>query len=142
MNTIISFTGKNNFLSNFYPAPITYCGLSGPTLEHVYQASKTTVKAQASHILRCETAALAKAAGARVVDLRPDWNSKRVEIMYGLLQLKFAIPTLREKLLATGDAHLVEGNTWNDTFWGVCDGEGLNMLGLLLMQVRYEIRQL
>ena len=33
-----------------------------------------------------------------------------------------------------------EGNDWNDTFWGQCDGVGLNHLGKLLMRVREEIR--
>ena len=52
------------------------------------------------------------------------------------LQLKFSDPTLRAQLIATGDAELIEGNTWNDTFWGVCRGTGKNMLGTLLMELR------
>ena len=39
-------------------------------------------------------------------------------------------------LLATGKATLVEGNSWGDTFWGVCRGKGKNMLGKILMRVR------
>lgn len=38
--------------------------------------------------------------------------------------------------MTTGNAELIEGNTWNDTFWGVCNGEGENNLGKLLMKVR------
>ena len=52
-------------------------------------------------------------------------------------------PDLMKKLLATGDAKLVEGNTWHDNYWGICRcgsrdkcGTGSNMLGKILMQVR------
>ena len=31
---------------------------------------------------------------------------------------------------------LVEGNTWNDTLWGVCEGKGRNILGIILMEIR------
>jgi predicted NAD-dependent protein-ADP-ribosyltransferase YbiA (DUF1768 family) len=48
---------------------------------------------------------------------------------------------IKGKLLATGDTELIEGNTWGDTFWGVCRGEGTNWLGKLLMEVRTEISQ-
>ena len=47
---------------------------------------------------------------------------------------------LADKLLATGDAYLEEGNTWHDEIWGVYQGEGTNWLGLILMQVREELR--
>jgi predicted NAD-dependent protein-ADP-ribosyltransferase YbiA (DUF1768 family) len=44
-------------------------------------------------------------------------------------------------LLATDDEELVEGNWWNDTFWGVCRGDGENNLGKIIMKVRDELRQ-
>ena len=62
------------------------------------------------------------------------------------LRYKFAIPELRDKLLATGDQYLEEGNSWHDNYWGNCDCPrckdtmGRNMLGQLLMQVREEIK--
>jgi len=54
---------------------------------------------------------------------------------------KFKQEDLKQMLLDTGDQELVEGNTWNDTFWGVCRGEGQNNLGKILMKVRMELRQ-
>ena len=50
---------------------------------------------------------------------------------------------LKALLLATGDAELQEGNTWNDTFWGVSSktGKGKNTLGKILMKVRGELQQ-
>jgi predicted NAD-dependent protein-ADP-ribosyltransferase YbiA (DUF1768 family) len=44
-------------------------------------------------------------------------------------------------LLETGDAELVEGNWWDDTFWGVCNGVGQNNLGKILMDTRRELRE-
>jgi hypothetical protein len=61
--------------------------------------------------------------------------------MFELLHLKFTNDRLRDMLLATGNAELIEGNNWRDTFWGQCPiGTGANHLGRLLMQVRKEIR--
>jgi predicted NAD-dependent protein-ADP-ribosyltransferase YbiA (DUF1768 family) len=60
--------------------------------------------------------------------------------MLDALRDKFSDPELRAKLLATGDEFLVEGNHWGDTYWGVCNGKGRNMLGSLLMKVREEIK--
>jgi len=48
---------------------------------------------------------------------------------------------LRILLLDTGDRELVEGNTWDDRFWGVCEGVGENHLGRLLMKIRAELRE-
>jgi len=61
--------------------------------------------------------------------------------MHGLLQQKFKHGSpLADLLLKTGTQDLVEGNTWGDTFWGVCRGKGKNHLGRLLMLVRQELR--
>ena len=60
--------------------------------------------------------------------------------MEDLIYQKFSTnPELAAKLIATGDALLVEGNWWHDTFFGVCDGKGENHLGLILMRVRKRI---
>lgn len=61
--------------------------------------------------------------------------------MLSLVRGKFQWPNLQEKLLATGDAYLEEGNTWGDRIWGTVDGQGENRLGQILMQVREEARQ-
>jgi hypothetical protein len=73
------------------------------------------------------------------VILRADWEDIRLEVMLNLLRQKFAPGSeLRTKLETTTPHELVEGNTWGDTFWGVCNGVGQNNLGRLLMQVRDE----
>jgi predicted NAD-dependent protein-ADP-ribosyltransferase YbiA (DUF1768 family) len=54
---------------------------------------------------------------------------------------KFKDPILRKKLLDTGDADLVEGNTWHDQEWGAYKGVGNNYLGKILMVVREHIKE-
>lgn len=83
----------------------------------------------------------AKRKGRRV-SLRLDWESVKDNVMRIVLRCKFTQnPELADMLVATGDAELVEGNTWNDRYWGVCDGQGKNKLGQLLMELRTELAQ-
>lgn len=140
---IESFTGKNSFLSNFHriPGGITYEGVTYPTVEHAYQAQKTTDKTEQAAIARLETPGNAKRYGRSIKNLRPNWDNQRVSIMQDLLWLKFENPYFRNLLLNTGDKEIVEGNLWHDRFWGVHDGEGENHLGKLLMAVRQRIKE-
>lgn len=133
------FTGEYRFLSNFfYPtAMVEMDGLMYPSVEHAYQAAKTLNEALRLRFTN-GTAAEAKKMG-RTLPKRPEFEALKVEIMYSLLVKKFEGTDLEARLLATGDAELVEGNSWGDTFWGVCNGVGQNMLGRLLMQVRGRI---
>lgn len=49
--------------------------------------------------------------------------------MYDVVLSKFTHnPELKALLIKTGDAYLEETNTWHDTYWGVCNGKGLNNL--------------
>ena len=87
----------------------------------------------------------AKRAG-RSLDIRVDWEEIKVQVMLTGLRLKFAIPELRQSLIETRDATLIEGNNWHDNIWGQCgcsscydnSVEPQNLLGNLLMQVRDE----
>lgn len=136
LSVIDSFSGPHRFLSNFYPSPVVFDEFEYPSVEHAYQAAKTLARAERFYISRLKTPAEAKRAGQRLI-LREDWDDARVGVMLILLCEKFKPGTpLAEKLAQTGDAKLIEGNTWGDRFWGVCGGEGLNMLGILLMGVR------
>jgi hypothetical protein len=64
----------------------------------------------------------------------------KVQTMMNLVWRKFTSnPTLAKKLLDTGDAYLIEGNWWGDTFWGICKDKGENHLGKILMQIRAHI---
>lgn len=137
MVTVIDkFDGTEyGFLSNFYSSPIQYEGIVYPTVEHMFQALKALDIETRKKIANAATPGQAKRLG-RSVALREDWEEVKIDVMRTALQLKFSDPTLRAKLIATGEAELIEGNTWNDRFWGVCRGSGKNMLGLLLMELR------
>lgn len=136
----LGFFGPYRFLSNFEYADVEMGGNIYPTTEHAYQAAKTLNEDERELIRTCGEPKFAKRWGSKV-KMRRDWDDLKVEYMYDLNCQKYNNhPHLREKLLATGDAYLEETNTWNDTFWGVCNGVGENTLGKLLMQIRDEIR--
>jgi ribA/ribD-fused uncharacterized protein len=136
------FIDEYRFLSNFYPCPIPVGDFLFPSVENAYQASKTIPMNGA--MFEGIFPGQAKKLGNMVGVLRPDWEEVKVGIMEDLLRIKFAIPRLQEKLIATGDEELIEGNNWADRFWGmefVNDGwVGENHLGKLLMKLREEYR--
>lgn len=134
------FRGKYNFLSNFSLSQVIIKGDSFLTVEHAFQSLKTLDTREHERIKLADSPARAKALGKRV-KLRSDWEEVKIQVMLDCLHAKFQDPALRRKLLETGDAELIEGNRWNDTFWGVCGGVGENWLGKLLMHVRWEIRE-
>lgn len=136
---IDKFNGKYDFLSNYYVAPVTYNGLTFQSNEAAFQAQKTLNEGQRRKFTRMAPNK-AKAKGRNVI-LRSDWEQVKNKIMYEVCYAKFTQnPELKEKLLLTGDEELIEGNTWHDTYWGVCNRRGKNKLGKILMRVREELR--
>lgn len=139
MADILGFNGENSFLSNFHPSTIRTPRLIYPTVEHFFQAHKTLDLFEHTRIASRPSPGAAKKEG-RNVELRQDWEDVKDEIMRTALRLKFIqSPDLWQKLVSTGGSYLEETNHWDDTYWGVCNGKGLNMLGHLLMQVREEL---
>lgn len=138
---IKSFRGDFAFLSNFYPCMVEYEGVTFPSSEHAFQAAKTLDINERMNFRYCESPALAKSLG-RKVKLRPDWDDIRDDVMYQVVKSKFTRNEhLKEKLLATGDALLEEGNNHGDRYWGTVGGVGNNQLGKTLMRVRKELRE-
>lgn len=136
-NIIDSFQGEYRFLSNFWPAVVVLEGVAYPSVEHAYVAAKT-LDAVARRDIPNMAAGAAKRYG-RKLRIRSDWNEVRVSLMENFVHQKFAAPDLAARLIATAPAKLIEGNTWGDTFWGVCGGKGENNLGKILMQVRGQL---
>lgn len=143
------------FLSNFYAVPggvvawvhafgIELRDYEAVTTEHIFQAAKATNVGDARWILDAPTPGIAKKRG-RGVDLIYDWEEAKFLVMRQCLAAKFPAgeSVMSRLLLATGDAWLVEGNSWGDDFWGVDmrkpDRPGLNWLGHLLMARRAEL---
>jgi ribA/ribD-fused uncharacterized protein len=137
---IDSFTGDHRFLSNFYLCTVRYLGQEFPSVEHAFQAAKATNSTDRERIRKCLTPKDAKRLG-RVIKLREDWESVKIAHMEMFVEEKFKEPELRQWLLATGDAELVEGNSWGDRFWGKYNGVGENHLGRILMKARARIRR-
>ncbi len=134
------FRGEHAFLSNFHRHPFRWDGDIWTTAEAPFQAAKTRDERMRDRIRTAASPGQAKRLGRRA-DLRLDWEQVKDDVMHSVLLAKFAVPGLRDALLATGDAELVEGNTWGDTYWGVCGGRGRNQLGRTLMRIRDDIRR-
>jgi len=139
------FIGPYRVYSNFWPCSIILSGDLYPSVEYAYQAAKSLDPVYRRMIRSALSPGKAKRLG-RSVNLRADWSEVRLPTMRGLVRQKFALRpagnlALRVQLAATYPARLVEGNSWGDTFWGVCDGVGENHLGRLLMEIRNENRQ-
>ena len=140
---IKNFEGEYAFLSNFYFSPMIIDNVVYTTNEHFFQAMKSLNPKERQAIVLAPTPGKAKYLG-RKVSLRKDWEDIKEEVMLTGLRHKFSNPELRKKLLATGNEELIEGTTWHDNYWGICDceacgGQGKNRLGKLLMQVREEL---
>jgi len=128
--------------SNFAPYPIMLGGRRWPTSEHYFQAQKFSDRAVQDRIRRAPTPMAAAQLGrSRRLKLRRDWERVKLGVMRAAVEAKFRQHAeLAARLLATGDAPLVE-HTEADAFWGDGgDGRGQNQLGRILVAVRAALR--
>lgn len=146
------------FLSHFYPSPIVIEGERWPTVEHFFQAQKSLDPEFRSAIRNCISPGMAKQLGAAPEGPRKhsaqswfrkqgrkhraDWREIRLDLMRRADFAKFSQNgPLRELLLATQEAEIVE-DTDSDPFWGSGpDGEGENWAGRILMEIRERLTQ-
>lgn len=137
---INSFKDSNYFLSNFYEATVCYEGIYYQNSEAAFQAQKCANPADRKQFEKLN-ATEAKKLG-RKVTLRKDWEDVKVRIMREIVNEKFSQnDDLRELLIATGDEYLEEGNTWGDKTWGTVNGQGQNLLGQILMEIREKCKE-
>ena len=80
---IQGFFGEYRFLSNFYQIP------NDKTVEHYYQAAKTTNITDYLKIINAETPAIAKSLG-KSIDIRSDWDDIKLVVMEQLIIKKFS----------------------------------------------------
>ena len=145
MQAITTWSGDQEFLRNDYPASVIYAGEVYPSVEHAFQAAKTTDKAARDRI-RSSTVRNAKKIG-RSVQLIPNWDSIKCQVMEILVRQKFmdVNTSLALPLIKTGDAEILMV-TPKDTFWGAVydadsdEYDGENNLGKILMKVRSEMQ--
>lgn len=132
-------------LSNLYRREVEFEGRIYPTSEHAYQAGKASKPAVRDWILSAPSPSLAAMAahGLYTWDIVPNWSQIKFGRMRAVLRAKFTQhEDLRELLLSTGQARLVEAGTVNNAvnrLWGEVDGKGENMLGVMLMELRAEL---
>lgn len=142
-NVINRFDGEFFFLSNFYQCPLVYDGITYSSSEAAFQAQKTLNVNKRKYIASLNPGQ-SKREGRRLVDLREDWDEVKDSVMYEIVMAKFSQnPNLAKKLILTGDKILVEGNSWNDRYWGMnyeCT-VGRNQLGKTLMMVRDKLKE-
>ncbi len=142
MNTIDRFEGEYFYLSNFYETPVHIDGLTYLSAEAAFQAYKC-IDPEMRKQFTALPPAKAKRLG-RQVSLRSDWEEIKISVMTRVVKAKFEQnPLLAHALLRTGDAVLIEGTTWHDTFWGIDlnTGKGRNELGKILMALRSEYQE-
>jgi hypothetical protein len=109
-----------------------------PSVVNAYHAAR--MPRDKRHLFIMPSPAEAAAQGQRLAETT-EFKRLRVPIMRMLLKSKFALGTdLAVKLIATEDLNLTYANESGDRFWGVCDGWGKNLLGLLLMLHRANLR--
>jgi len=132
---------KYGYFSNFSKFEIVIDSKRYPTVEHYFQAMKFANTQHEEEIRNAESPRLAARMGRqRNRPLREDWEEVKDEIMFTALLAKFSQnPEIGKKLIATGNARIIE-HTANDSYWGDGgDGSGKNMLGILLMEVRTKL---
>jgi hypothetical protein len=120
---------------------MTINGRTYPTNEHFFQSQKFVGTDYEDYIIQLGTPAkTAKEGKRRDFPLRPDWETVKEEVMLTGLRAKFSDPVLAKRLLATGNKELIENSPY-DFYWGCgANGTGKNRLGVLLMQVREELK--
>lgn len=179
MNIIDSFKNEYSFLSNFYEAPVEYNGVTYCNSEAAFQHAKCRNLTSSEQIdfvvgLRARlqnlvlayvdsndknvlttvfskvNPSVAKKLG-RVVPIKSEWEDVKYTVMEEIVRNKFMQnKALKQALLNTGDATLIECNYWHDNTWGKCscgkcfgkvgsNGKN-NNLGIILMKVREELR--
>lgn len=133
--------------SNLHRTPVAFEDRVFPTAEHAYQAGKAAKPEVREWILSAPTPALVAMAahGLYTWDIVPSWSKIKFDRMRSVLRAKFTQhPDLQEVLLETGSARLVEAGTTDNAvnrLWGEVDGKGKNMLGIMLMEIREELRR-
>lgn len=153
MQDILTFTTpETRWASNMAYCKVEHMGIVYPSVENYYQAMKFL---ESDVVVNSETGkstpirefiaklspSESKRFGKQNPITNPLFEKIRIAIMGNGNWIKYKDPKFRELLLATGDAHLEEGNWWHDRFWGtdIKTREGENNLGKILMRIRNSI---
>lgn len=137
---------QHGCFSNLYRRSIVFEGQTYATAEHAYQAGKARKPEVKAWLMNAPSPALLAMAahGLYYWDITPGWSQTKFDRMRGVLRAKFTQHAdLREVLLSTGNARLVESATVDNAvnrLWGEVNGVGQNTLGVMLMELRSQLR--
>lgn len=149
--TVERFSDEYAFLSNLYPYKknlqgkicrfiVKYQNHNFDCVECAYQAAKCKNPDDMLIYQRLNGSEAKKFADTLPFTIREDWAEIKWNVMYDLVWQKFSQnEPLRAQLLATKNAEIIEGNTWGDVYWGICEGKGENHLGKILMKIREKL---
>ena len=130
--------------SNFYPRSIIIDNIEWKTSEHYYQAQKFQYELDRDIIRRAvtpkEAFLLSRSLDSKHVE---NWNAIRVSIMKQVLYIKFTTHQDLNTILLNTENRLIQEKSSVDDFWGIgSDGQGKNMMGMLLMELRETLQNL
>lgn len=129
------FVGEYRWLSNFFMCRVEWEGRVYTSSEAAYQSGKYP-PAERDVFTTLDPDPAKKLSRTKPYDTAA-WERRKERTMREVLWAKFSQnPELAKKLLATGDRVLEETNWWGDKIWGVHQGEGQNLLGQQLMEIR------
>ncbi|MCF0113431.1 MAG: NADAR family protein [Bacilli bacterium] len=134
---IRQFTKDYDFLNPYYQHLISYHGITYKNAEAAFQAQKNPKYARQFVSL---SGPKARTLGSKVMPL-PGWEDKQLDVMEDICRAKFSDEELKQKLIATFPAILINGNTRGEKFWGASlkTGIGRNHLGEILTDIREEL---
>ena len=141
---IEQFQGGYRWLSNMIILDVPIVddfGIKYYSTENYYQAAKSLDSNIRQQIASLEPRK-SKTYG-RTIEIRPDWDQVKDDVMYTANKLKYQQLRFKQWLIQTGSENIQEGNTWGDTYWGIClkTNKGQNKLGKLLMLIRDEVNK-
>lgn len=144
MNPINYFRGEYGWLSNFRKVDISINGITYSSIEHAWLSFRaddeewkrlcSDEEYEAKHLKKI----------SKHFPLPQTFMDNRDDIMKSLLIQKYTQEPFKTKLLETGKREIIEGNYWNDTYWGVDlkTGIGENNLGKYIMEIRTILQKL
>ena len=137
------FKGGYAFLDNRFRCQFLWEGIRYNTAEAAFLSSKCKDVSERKVYAGCSIDKAIVKAKEQIP--YPGWEDARLDIMESILTAKFGQnPALMKKLTETGDCILINGNSKQETFWGVdlYSWIGENNLGKIIMKIREkEIRK-
>jgi ribA/ribD-fused uncharacterized protein len=128
-------------------SPFVSQGIRVSSAEHAYQAAKAAYHGNRPAFVRimlANSSSTAKHKGTPVHKFCNDlcqWDSMKMDIIMDIVRAKMSqCSECRGWLLHSGNRAII--HTVPDIFWGVnVAGEGANVFGMILTQVRLELRR-